>query len=102
MCTIETTQYIRPNGQPVKRKFEIPAEYKEPYEAILAAGCHLTCEQLMNGVAVHYITYEEEGDFDIQMSKANDEEDANKVLLAQIKAFDPAKFHDWLDAVRCI
>jgi hypothetical protein len=91
---IKTLQFVRPNGRRVERILTIPDEYEAQYKLLQYWDCYLSCEQLMNGTAVHYISHKL-GDFDTKMSKPYDEKDAMKVLLKQIEAFNEEKFLTW-------
>lgn len=75
---------------------EIPDDCKSKVEELQACGCEITCEQLMNGQAVQYISHNE-GDFAIEISKSG--KDADAALLKMIRAFDTAKFNEWLKEV---
>lgn len=96
---IESTQFLRPDGRRRKLQLDIPDEYYSQYYLIHSCGCWLTCEQLMSGMAAHYIT-NEHGDFITKLSPAKedgvtDEAVADKTLLEMINEFDKDKFEAW-------
>jgi len=90
----EVLQYLRPHGKRYTNHIEISEDYSLQYELIHACGCMLTCEQLMSGKAVQYIS-NENGDFAIEITAAGNEEAAFKALLKMIREFDKDAFEKW-------
>lgn len=43
----EVVQYMRPHGRKELKQTTLPEEYKPAYDAMRAAGFHLTAEELM-------------------------------------------------------
>lgn len=91
---LTVTQFMRPDGRKKPISLEIPDDCKAKVKEFQACGCAITCEQMMNGQVVQYITHNE-GDFAIEMS--NSGKDADVALLKMIRAFDTAKFNEWLE-----
>lgn len=91
---LTVTQFMRPDGRRKPITLEIPDDCKSKVEEFQACGCEITCEQMMNGQAVQYISHDE-GDFAIEMS--NSGKDADAALLKMIRGFDTAEFNKWLE-----
>lgn len=93
---IRVTQYLRPDGRQKVLRMEIPDSYQEQYDLIRSCGCELTCEQLRNGTAVHYISsIVEENDFAIEITPVGDTAAAEAKLLEMIATFDKERFECW-------
>ncbi|MDD5328281.1 MAG: hypothetical protein PHY02_10805 [Phycisphaerae bacterium] len=86
------TQFLRPDGRKIKGEIEIPDEYAPYIEKLKQCGCCITCEQLMTGEAVQYITCDE-GDFDIIITGCG--KAADNALFELLKRFDETKFQEW-------
>jgi len=94
MTKLNITQYLRPDGRKKEIIVEIPDEYEKIIKKIKENSCIITCEQLTTGEAAQYITSEEYGDYDIQITKCGKE--ADKALLEMIKRFNEKDFKNWL------
>lgn len=92
----QVIQYLRPNGRQVTRRVVIPDDCQKQYDLVHACGCRLTCEQMMNGRAVQYIS-NDNGDFDVVTTAAGAKWAALKALIKMIEAFDKEKFEKWND-----
>lgn len=89
---IEITQYMRPDGRQVPRELEIPDKYQHVIDLFEKHELCLTCESLMNGEAVQYISHNL-GDFAIRTSQPM--KPAFDALLDMLDKFDETSFLDW-------
>lgn len=93
---LTVTQFMRPDGRRKPIVLQIPDDCEAKVKELQACGCEITCEQMMNGQAVQYISHNE-GDFAIEMSSSG--KDADAALLKMIRGFDTATFNEWLKEV---
>lgn len=92
---IRIVQYLRPDGRRLRLDLEILDKYQQQYELLCSCGCKITCEQLMDGTAVQYISHAL-GDFTIEITPPFDKEAADATLLRMIESFDKKRFDEWL------
>lgn len=92
---VEITQYMRPDGRQVQYELEIGDECKQKYDEIVACGCRLTGEQMMNGQVSQTIEADD-FDFDIKITKGPDLDENKKALEEMIMRFDTIKFKKML------
>lgn len=93
---LTVTQFMRPDGRRKSICLEIPDDCASKVKEIQARGCEIACEQLMTGEAAHYISHDE-GNFAIDVTGSGKK--AVAALLKMIRAFDTAKFNEWLKEV---
>ena len=94
---IDVIQYMRPDGHRVIREAVIPDTYSPIMDLLEKHKLAITCESLMNGMAVQYISHAD-GDFDICTSKPLGP--AKEALLKMLDRFDESEFEQWLKGIR--
>ncbi len=93
---LTVTQFMRPDGRRKAISLVIPDDCQAKVKEFQACGCEITCEQMMDGRAVQYISHDE-GDFALEISSSG--KDADAALLKMIRAFDKDEFNKWLKEV---
>jgi len=96
MITVEITQFIAPHGEQRMRSAEVPDDCAVGYEALRRHGCRLTAEVLMTGHVSQCVEHDE-GDYDIQITTNGSA--VQGALVKMLRAFDGAKFAEWLAEV---
>lgn len=91
---VQVTQFMRPNGRRKLQPLVIPDEYQKQYDLILSCDCELTCEQLMSGIAVQYISHPL-GDFKMKSTPPHKYQEAKDALIQMVKEFDIDEFKEW-------
>jgi len=94
---VEITQFMRPNGKQVSGKIEISDDCQEQYDAIIAAGGRLTCEQLMSGVVSQTIEFTD-GDVDMILTNPSKESKYREDLEKMIRRYTPEALASLRDA----
>ncbi|KKN52374.1 hypothetical protein LCGC14_0612910 [marine sediment metagenome] len=92
---INITEYVQPNGHEVIRELKVADIYAAQYKALVDCGCILTCEALMSGVVVSYISHEE-GDFMTRITPPSVEEGTKDAIIEMLSCFDSIIFEAWL------